>query len=89
MLSCYVNNVLVLSLPHITAALGLSKDTTSFSLPLLGIPGGILLAFIHAGVTMRWIMIRVEKEEEMLKEYFEKEWDAYASKRWRFIPLVY
>lgn len=32
---------------------------------------------------------RVRNEEAMLKSHFGKEWDVYASKRWRFIPFVY
>ncbi|KAG9066812.1 hypothetical protein KI688_012724 [Linnemannia hyalina] len=32
---------------------------------------------------------RVRNEEAMLKSHFGREWDVYASKRWRFIPFVY
>ncbi|KAF9538605.1 hypothetical protein EC957_006411 [Mortierella hygrophila] len=32
---------------------------------------------------------RVRNEEAMLKGHFGREWDVYASKRWRFIPFVY
>lgn len=35
------------------------------------------------------IAYRVRNEEAMLKNHFGREWDVYASKRWRFIPFVY
>ncbi|KAF9577939.1 hypothetical protein BGW38_006540, partial [Lunasporangiospora selenospora] len=48
--------------------------------PLLVI-GGVLLS---AGLAA----YRVRGEEEMLSQHFGSEWKEYASRRWRFIPLV-
>ncbi|KAG0198627.1 hypothetical protein BGX28_007950 [Mortierella sp. GBA30] len=55
---------------------------------ILGIHPVIWVVVSFAMMTLV-IMRRVENEEAMLKEHFGREWDVYASKRWRFIPYVY
>ncbi|KAG0359316.1 hypothetical protein BC939DRAFT_475319 [Gamsiella multidivaricata] len=55
----------------------------------LGIPGGILITGILTGLMTRALVERVKNEEIMLSKHFGKEWDVYASKRWRFIPFIY
>ncbi|KAF9967679.1 hypothetical protein BGZ70_008657 [Mortierella alpina] len=54
-----------------------------------GVNMGILVAILYGSLKARMFMGRYKKEEKMLQEHFGKEWDEYASKRWRFVPFVY
>lgn len=54
-----------------------------------GAERGITLAALMAVATVGILAKRVKNEEEMLKDHFKKEWEVYASQRWRFIPFLY
>ncbi|KAI1308718.1 hypothetical protein EDD11_004259 [Mortierella claussenii] len=55
----------------------------------LNIPGGVLFVSVVSVVMVRAIVDRVRNEEIMLKDHFGKEWDTFASQRWRLFPFVY
>jgi protein-S-isoprenylcysteine O-methyltransferase Ste14 len=55
----------------------------------LGIDAAIWVTVAGTALTIRMIMRRVVTEEKMLKQHFGRDWDEYASKRWRFIPFLY
>lgn len=59
-----------------------------FFMPL-GVNTGMLAAVLYGTFMAQMFLRRYEKEERMLRDHFGKEWDEYASKRWRFIPFVY
>ncbi|KAI1299055.1 hypothetical protein EDD11_006569 [Mortierella claussenii] len=56
---------------------------------VLGVPGGVLVTAYYTYLMMSLVTRRVTNEETMLKKHFGKTWDAFASKRWRFFPLIY
>lgn len=56
---------------------------------ILGINIGLWIMVMMSAFGIRVLMYRVEAEEEMLKQHFGRDWDEYASKRWRFIPFLY
>ncbi|KAI8346927.1 hypothetical protein B0O80DRAFT_503051 [Mortierella sp. GBAus27b] len=56
---------------------------------LLGVSGGNWIALVVLSLFLRVVIIRIGLEEAMLKDHFGKEWDEYASKRWRLIPFLY
>ncbi|KAF8928986.1 hypothetical protein EDD21DRAFT_369082 [Dissophora ornata] len=83
-------DVIVLFLSRAIMAVTQSKTyATAIPSSFMGIGGGTWLAAIYAYMWISMLSIRVKNEERMLKEHFGREWDEYASKRWRFIPLVY
>ncbi|KAG0016887.1 hypothetical protein BGZ81_011012 [Podila clonocystis] len=59
------------------------------SLSFFGIGAGLWIAIVWAMFMKKMLMKRVETEEKMLRQHFGRDWDVYASKRWRFIPFVY
>ncbi|KAG0228698.1 hypothetical protein BGX31_006481 [Mortierella sp. GBA43] len=56
---------------------------------LLGISSGAWVAVASWALMTRVMILRLKSEEAMLSEHFGKEWDVYASKRWRLIPFLY
>ncbi|KAF9320633.1 hypothetical protein BG003_005382 [Podila horticola] len=56
---------------------------------LLGVEIGLWVTAVMSALGTRMLMRRVEVEEKMLKQHFGRDWDEYASKRWRFIPFLY
>ncbi|KAF9311502.1 hypothetical protein BG003_007337 [Podila horticola] len=56
---------------------------------LLGYPADVWFCLAFYCLVFKILEIRIAGEEKMLKEHFRKEWDVYASKRWRWIPLIY
>ncbi|KAF9150825.1 hypothetical protein BG015_007348 [Linnemannia schmuckeri] len=56
---------------------------------VLGVPTEYWAMLVYGLMVVSGTAYRVRNEEAMLKSHFGKEWDAYASKRWRFIPFVY
>jgi len=56
---------------------------------LLGCPADVWLCLVFYCLVFRVLEIRIAGEEKMLKDHFQKEWDVYASKRWKWIPLMY
>ncbi|KAG0037524.1 hypothetical protein BGZ82_002389 [Podila clonocystis] len=56
---------------------------------VLGIDIGLWITVVLTALSIRMLVLRVEAEEKMLKAYFGREWDVYASKRWRIIPFIY
>jgi protein-S-isoprenylcysteine O-methyltransferase Ste14 len=69
-------------LPALTRSLPLWQTIT-------GPNGGITLAVLMTITMVGFLAKRVKNEEEMLKDHFQRDWDVYASKRWRFIPFIY
>ncbi|KAG0055509.1 hypothetical protein BGZ83_008385 [Gryganskiella cystojenkinii] len=70
------------SLPTLTSSLPLWHTMTG--------PSGGTLFVLFSAMSALWMLAkRVQNEEQMLKEHFGKDWDEYASKRWRFIPFLY
>ncbi|KAK5797277.1 hypothetical protein F5H01DRAFT_315070 [Linnemannia elongata] len=59
-----------------------------FTMPF-GIDMGMLLPVLFGVFMAQMFLRRYKKEEMMLREHFGKEWDEYASKRWRFVPFIY
>ncbi|KAG0349142.1 hypothetical protein BG004_001566 [Podila humilis] len=57
--------------------------------PLLGINISHWIMMASVIIHFAIISARVRVEEKMLQQHFGHEWDEYASKRWRFIPLIY
>ncbi|KAG9321724.1 hypothetical protein KVV02_006638 [Mortierella alpina] len=51
------------------------------------VSGGIWAYLMAKGISL--MMSRIPVEEDMLKEHFGEEWDTFASKRWRLVPLIY
>ncbi|KAF9084238.1 hypothetical protein BGX29_008581 [Mortierella sp. GBA35] len=71
------------------AASTLLQTKIVFPSSVLGIQTEVLM-FLACGFFMfLGFAYRVCNEEAMLKSHFGKDWDVYASKRWRFIPFVY
>ncbi|KAG0092689.1 hypothetical protein BGZ93_011379 [Podila epicladia] len=66
-----------------------SSNYARMSPKFLGINIGLWIMVMMSAFGIRILMCRVEAEEEMLKEHFGRDWDEYASKRWRFIPFLY
>ncbi|KAF9912281.1 hypothetical protein EC991_000173 [Linnemannia zychae] len=64
---------------------------TKIAIPssVCGVQTEVWAMFAYALVMIYGIAFRVRNEERMLKSHFGREWDVYASKRWRFIPFVY
>ncbi|KAF9308829.1 hypothetical protein BG003_010553 [Podila horticola] len=56
---------------------------------LLGYSADVWFCLAFYCLVFKIITVRIPGEEKMLKEHFRKEWDGYASKRWRMIPFVY
>lgn len=56
---------------------------------LIGPNGGVVVTAIITAGMLGMLVKRVKIEEEMLKGHFQKDWDDYASQRWRFIPFVF
>jgi protein-S-isoprenylcysteine O-methyltransferase Ste14 len=56
---------------------------------LLGISSGTWVAVGLWSLMTHIVLRRMKGEEVMLSEHFGKEWDEYASKRWRLIPFLY
>ncbi|KAG0220821.1 hypothetical protein BGX31_010508 [Mortierella sp. GBA43] len=56
---------------------------------LFGISSGTWVAVGLWSLMTRLLVLRMKGEEVMLREHFGKEWDEYASKRWRLIPFLY
>ncbi|KAG0364101.1 hypothetical protein BC939DRAFT_501240 [Gamsiella multidivaricata] len=75
----------------LTKVLAVVTRSNSISLPtsFLGVDGGVWLTAAYGGMWVSMLMTRVKNEEAALQEHFGKEWDVYASKRWRFIPFIY
>ncbi|GJJ70308.1 hypothetical protein EMPS_02657 [Entomortierella parvispora] len=49
-------------------------------------------AWVTLPIAVIWSYLingRMTREEVMMREHFGQEWDLYASKRWKVIPLVY
>lgn len=55
----------------------------------LGIDTALWIAIVWSALMASMLMKRVKEEEKMLKQHFGRDWVEYASKRWRFIPLLY
>ncbi|KAG0333114.1 hypothetical protein BG000_009458 [Podila horticola] len=64
-------------------------DSWNVSPTILSFDIGLWITVLLTVLSIRMLVTRVEAEEKMLKEHFGWDWDVYASKRWRFIPLVY
>ena len=56
---------------------------------LTGPNGGAVVTALSVVAMLGILVKRVKNEEEMLKGHFQKDWDDYASQRWRFIPFLY
>ena len=56
---------------------------------IVGPDGGAWVTLLLATIVLDLIRRRVRNEEIMMRSHFHEEWDLYASKRWRFIPLVF
>ncbi|KAG0228697.1 hypothetical protein B0O80DRAFT_503050 [Mortierella sp. GBAus27b] len=55
----------------------------------LGISSGTIATVGFWCYVTHLMVLRIKYEEAMLSEHFGKEWDEYASKRWRLIPFLY
>lgn len=55
---------------------------------ILGIDVGTWAAVLLVVMHIRMLVRRVDAEEKMLKEHFGREWEVFASTRWRYIPFV-
>ncbi|ORZ28033.1 hypothetical protein BCR41DRAFT_409938 [Lobosporangium transversale] len=69
-----------------TTAFGATILSLMSSLP--GIGGRICFMGL-ATIIFKSFLDRIVIEEEMLKSHFGREWDNFASKRWRLVPFVY
>ncbi|KAF8925108.1 hypothetical protein BGZ52_007321 [Haplosporangium bisporale] len=65
------------------------SNYTRVSPTFLGIDVALWITVVASALTIRMLMRRVVTEEKMLKQHFGRDWDEYASKRWRFIPFLY
>ncbi|CAO3563708.1 unnamed protein product [Mortierella alpina] len=72
-------------------AIYLASHSSQGAAPLnpFGVNMGIWVAILYGSLKARMFLGRYKKEERMLQEHFGKEWDEYASKRWRFVPFVF
>ncbi|KAF9377706.1 hypothetical protein CPC16_011700 [Podila verticillata] len=67
----------------------ISVSPTSTWTGLLGYPADVWFCLAFYCLVYRVLEIRIAGEERMLKDHFQMEWDVYASKRWKWIPLMY
>lgn len=56
---------------------------------LLDYPVDVWFCLAFYCLVFRVLEICIAGEERMLKDHFSKGWDIYASKRWKWIPLMY
>ncbi|KAG0280720.1 hypothetical protein BGZ95_008998 [Linnemannia exigua] len=80
-------NVFTLLASRVVSAVFVTKFTVPSS--VMGFQTEYWAMFVYILMVIYSIAFRVKNEEAMLKSHFGKEWDVYASKRWRFIPFVY
>ncbi|KAG9321726.1 hypothetical protein KVV02_006640 [Mortierella alpina] len=63
---------------------------TQYQLPtstITSIGGGLWVCVMAKAISI--MTTRIQIEETMLKEHFGKEWDIFASERWRLVPYIY
>ncbi|ORZ26548.1 hypothetical protein BCR41DRAFT_333298 [Lobosporangium transversale] len=63
---------------HVLEAMGLISSSWLF---------GVVGLFLW--ITIGQVIKRVRAEEAMMRAHFGREWDVYASQRWKFVPFVY
>ncbi|CAO3573021.1 unnamed protein product [Mortierella alpina] len=72
-------------------SMAISKVTnTPCQLPtsiLTTMGGGLWVCAMAKAISI--MTTRIDIEENMLKEHFGKEWDTFASQRWRVVPFLY
>ncbi|GJJ73221.1 hypothetical protein EMPS_05579 [Entomortierella parvispora] len=89
LLSGWTRSYLIPASPMVPPVLTVLQGAIPVWGQLTGPNGG---AWVTAALTAFYVEMfrrRIKGEEAMLKQHFGKEWDLYASQRWRFIPLLF
>lgn len=56
-------------------------------LAVLSIDPGLWFTIALTSSSVRMLVRHANSKEKILKQYFGREWDVNASKRWRYIPF--
>lgn len=56
---------------------------------LLTFSSDVWLCLAFFCIIVKAISLRIQYKEKMSAEHFRKDWDKYASTRWRLVPFVY